>query len=437
MINIITINYPLNGDKIINTEIDGDETLLDADLVICDPSEFSQLWDDKIRSGNDNVPRLNSPHSDRIRNTFNSRKNEIESLLDNGKIIISFLHPVSGFEGEIGNQSKYDIITNYDFLPFRQDFFLNRLLKGTSSSNGTLKLNKGKSIFSAFFSAFKDVIAYSAYFDFDATDNSEYFVINKSKRPVASIHKVSEGLVVLLPSIPYDKNDSKLIGVLRGCAKKFLNNHIQTPAPPWIKDYKLIGEDDLDKKTAEIQLKIEKLQLEKVKFEDEKNKITKYKGLLFESGTELEELVIEAFQLFGFKAENRKIDDLEHDVVFESKEGKGLAEIEGKDNDAVHISKLDQLNRAVDEDFELTDKYPQGVLIGNHYRLTKPESRKDAFTEKVHIVAVKKNFGLLNTTEIYNAVKFILENPTDIKFKEYCRIQILKTTGKEIRFFEE
>lgn len=259
-------------------------------------------------------------------------------MLDNGKIIVSFLHPVSGFEGEIGNQSKYDIITNYDFLPFPQNFFLNRLKKGTSSSNGSLKLKKGKSIFSAFFSAFKDVISYSAYFDFDATDNSEYFVINKAKRPVASIHKVSEGLIVLLPSIPYDINDSKLIGVLRGCAKQFLSKHIQTPAPPWIKDYKLIGEEDLDNKTAEIQANIESLQLEKVKLEDKKNKIVKYKGLLFEQGSGLEELVIEAFRLFGFNAENRKMDDLEHDVVFESKEGKGLAEIEGKDNDAVHIS---------------------------------------------------------------------------------------------------
>ncbi len=34
MINIVTVNYPLDGDQIINTEIDGDETLLDADVVI-------------------------------------------------------------------------------------------------------------------------------------------------------------------------------------------------------------------------------------------------------------------------------------------------------------------------------------------------------------------------------------------------------------------
>ena len=137
--------------------------------------------------------------------------------------------------------------------------------------------------------------------------------------------------------------------------------------------------------------------------------------------------------MFGFKAENRKQGDLEHDVVFESPEGKGLAEIEGKDNSAIHIEKLDQLNRAVDEDFDLTDKYPKGILIGNHYRLTNPENRKEPFTEKVLIVAEKKSFGLLTTVEIFNAVNFILNNPQDEGFKKRCRQRILNSTEVEIK----
>ncbi len=435
MINIVTVNYPLIGDRVVNTDIDGDETLLDADVVICNPSEFKKLWIKDVKRGDDNIPKLYSPLSDRIRNTFNSRKKEITSLLDNGKIIISFLHPVSGFEGEKGNLNQYDIITNYDFLPFRQDFFLDNLKKGSSSAIATLKLNS-KSIFSQYFSAFKDEIYYEAYFDFDATGNPEYFILNKAKRPIALVQKHSEGYVILLPCIPYDKNNKKLIGVIRSCAKKILNKHIQTPAPPWIKDFRLAGEDELDTQTHNFQENIEKLQNKKKKLEEEKNKLSKFKGLLFEQGAELEELVISSFRLFGFESFNRKVDDLEHDVVFSSEEGKGLAEIEGKDNDAIHISKLDQLNRAVDEDFELTENYPQGVLIGNHYRFTKPENRKEAFTEKVHIVASKKSFGLLTTYEIYKAVKFILDKPDDEEFKENCRLKILKTTGEEIQLID-
>lgn len=431
MINIITVNYPLNGDGIINTSIDGGETLLDADIVVFDPSEFSSLWENAKR-GDDNLRRLYSPTSDQIRNTFSSRRNEVETLLENGKVIISFLHPTSGFKGEIGNQSKYDIVSNYDFLPLRQDFFLGKLKSGASSINGTLKLNKTKSPFNQFFSAFKSKIAYTSYFDLDASEKPEYFILNKANKGIGVVLPVFEGLIVLLPSIEYDRNNSKLIGVIRSCAKQFLTKSIQTPPPPWVKDFKLVGETELDSKANIIQQKIEELQQEKIEIEEDKNEITQFKGLLFEQGNELEELVIKSFQKMGFEAENRKLDDLEHDVVFESPEGKGLAEIEGKDNDAVHISKLDQLNRAVDEDFELRGEYPQGILIGNHYRLTNPESRKEPFTEKVHIVAKKKSFGLLTTYEIYRAVKFILENPENSDFKLQCRNRILKTEGEEI-----
>ncbi|MDP3445092.1 MAG: hypothetical protein Q8T08_19700, partial [Ignavibacteria bacterium] len=213
--------------------------------------------------------------------------------------------------------------------------------------------------------------------------------------------------------------------------------HTQTPAPPWIKDYSLIGETDFDKLSSEIQQKIEELESQKIKIEEQKNQITQYKGLLYEQGFELEELVIKAFRLFGFKAENRKLDDIEHDMIFESEEGRGIAELEGKDNDAIHISKLDQLNRAVDEDFELMGNFPQGILIGNHYRFTKPENRKDAFTEKVHIVAKKKSFGLLNTCEIFYAVDYLQRNPDDNEFRISCRTKILKITGEEIKLVKE
>lgn len=428
MIDIITVNYPLEGDRVTNTEIDGDITLLDADVVICDPSEIRELWKD-VKRGNDNIPYMYSPNSDRIRATLNSRKTEVESLLENGKIIISFLTPLSGFRGEKGNRSEYDVVTNYDFLPLQQSYFMERLKAGSSSVN-SLKHNKKKSLFSPFFDAFKDEINYSAYLEIDADGIDDYFILNKSNRPVAAFHKVSNGLIVFLPSIPYKRDNQKLLGVIRSCSKKYLTNHVKTPPPPWVQTYALEGEKPLLEKTEILQKEIIKLQEEKKQLEDEKNKITQFKGLLFEQGPELESIIIKAFKLLGFKAETRKQEDLEHDIVFDSPEGRGIAEVEGKDNDAIHIGKLDQLNRVIDEDFDLTGTYPQGVLIGNHYRLTKPENRKDAFTEKVHIVATKKSINLLKTTTIYEMVDLVLKDPSNEKLKAKFRKLILTTSGE-------
>lgn len=254
----------------------------------------------------------------------------------------------------------------------------------------------------------------------------------KSPRQPLFIRR-GNGIIAFLPPPPYKQDNQKLLGTLIGCAKKFLTKHEVTPPPNWVDDFKLKGENEYDLQIIELNKQLEEIIAKKRLTEDEKNQLTKYKALLYEQGPELENIVIESFKLFGFKAENRKLDDLEHDVVFESKEGKGIAEIEGKDNDAIHIHKLDQLNRAVDEDFELTSKYPQGVLIGNHYRFSKPENRKDPFTEKVHIVAKKKSFGLLTTVEIFKAVQKILENPKDENYKKLCRANILNTTGDIIK----
>jgi hypothetical protein len=436
MINIVTVDYYLNDKKVVNTSIDGYETLLDADVVIFDPSEFYKLWENKVRYGDDNVGRVYSPTSDQIRQIFEARKNEVETLLENGKIIISILHPISGFNGEIGDRSIYDVVTNYDFLPLPQDYFLNKLKSGTSSQNSIKHNPKGKTIFSQFFHAFKDEIEYTAYFDFNGTENQDYFILNKANRPIASFHKYSNGLIINLPSISYDKDDSKFIGVIRQCAERFLFKKQLTPPPPWTNIFSLSGETDFDNELSALSKQIDELELQKEKIEKEKLELTQYKGLLYEQGNVLENLVLKSFRLFGFKAENRKQDDLEHDVVFESKEGRGIAEVEGKDNDAIHIEKLDQLNRAVDEDFALTENYPQGLLIGNHYRLTNPEKRKEAFTEKVKIVADKKSFGLLTTVEIFKATSYIIENPNDEEFKKSCREKILTITGTEIKLTE-
>lgn len=433
MLNIITLNYPLLGESIVNTEIDSDDTLLDADLVIINPSEFSSIWSEFVttRTGSSTVY---SPNSDIVRNIFASRRKEIETLLLNGKIIVTFIYPVVGFKAEVKNQSNFDIVTNYDILPISKNYLFNNLTPGKSTGKNPITLSNTRSLFAPYFKAFKDELEYSAYLNIEEKDNPNFFLFNRSNKPVGFLYPSNNGIIAFLPPPSYDFDNQKLIGTLIGCAKKFLTKQEITPPPNWVEEYKLNGEHEIDLKIQDLNEQLENIISKKRECEEAKIQLTKFKSLLFEQGPELENIVIESFKLFGFKAENRKLDDLEHDVVFESVEGKGIAEIEGKDNDSIHIHKLDQLNRAVDEDFELTGKFPQGILIGNHYRYTKPNNRKEPFTEKVHIVSKKKNFGLLSTFEIFKAVQKILENPEDENFKQQCRSKILNTTGDIINF---
>lgn len=432
MINITSVNYLLEDNGILNIKLDDDDTLLDSDLVILNPVEYSTLWLNKTRLENDGIKRVDSPNSDYIRKIFLSRKKEIDTLLENGKVIVVFLNPVRVVAGEKGDTGNYSYISNYDFMPISKDYLIKNLEIGKSSSPNSIILKDLKNYFTPYYSAFKDEIKYNVYFDIDTEENEHTFLANRSNKSVGFIWEIHNGLMVFLPSPEYQKNNKKLVGTLTQCAKKFLLKHEITPPPIWINSYTLPGEDELQKDIEDLQSQVDRIEEKKKEVVEEKNKISYYKKLLYEQGTELELVVIDAFKLFGFNAENRKIDDLEHDIIFNSDKGRGIAEIEGKDNDAIHISKLDQLNRVVDEDFKEVGNFAQGLLIGNHYRFKVPKDRENPFTDKVLIFAKKKNFGLLTTFEIFKAVEQILGNPEDEKLKESFRTKILKTEGEII-----
>src|SRR5690606_7841957 len=169
----------------------------------------------------------------------------------------------------ISDRNQFDIVTNYDFLPRQHGYLFDMLDPGNNTSN-SLKHNKHRCLFSPFFDAFKGEINYSAYINYDSYGMEEYFILNKSNRPVASIHRVSNGIVVLLPTIPYQKDNQKLLGVIRSCSKKFLSKHVKTPPPSWIESYSLEGEIPLVDQTVALEAEIIHLQKQKNDFENKK-----------------------------------------------------------------------------------------------------------------------------------------------------------------------
>jgi len=152
MLKIITIDYYLSGSDVINTSLLDEQTLLDADIVIINPENFHQHWEHaKVLS---DVGYLHSfQGSDQLRNLFLWRKTELETLLQHGKIILSFLAPVRGVNSEIHNSARFELMTNYDFLPYGKEIFLQSLTKGRGEE---IKLFNPKHLFANYFHAFRD-----------------------------------------------------------------------------------------------------------------------------------------------------------------------------------------------------------------------------------------------------------------------------------------
>lgn len=432
MFNITTVNNFIDDERVVNQNLEDSQTLLDSDVCIINPENIFESWKDSRGIVRPNYNNIVSPESDFIRKKIEYARSEVYTLLENGKIVIIFLTPLKYIKFQYNSSRDYKNVSNYDFLPNELNGLHLDIKSGASTHKNTIKLNPNSSnAFSQYYHAFKNDLNYTAYFDFDGINDQNSFMLNKSNRTIAYSVNFKNGLIVYLPTIGKTEN-TKLFGVINQCVEKIFKKEEQSPPPKWIQNYDFSQEKifNLDLENLSKQKQLIEKEIENIK--SSKNQISKFKGLLYEQGGLLEKLVVESFQLLGFKAENRKLDDMEHDMIFESSEGRGIAEIEGRNKDAIHIEKLDQLNRAVDEDFHFTNDYPQGILIGNPYRFTDPKDRKNAFTEKVQIVANKKSFALLHTYEIYKAVKYVFDNPGDEEFKSECRKIILITEGSEI-----
>lgn len=434
MLKIISIGFPFKSADVLNIDLVDKQTLLDGDIILINPESLNNYWKNAYRSDSGSRYLNAGNGSNIIRGLFELRKKEIATLLNKGKILISFLAPINEVKAQIGVSGEYDMITNYDFLPDSSYYIANSIVNGHGNN---IILYNPKHLFANYYKAYQKELQYFAYLDVDKINTDNFFLLNKSDKPIGFSINDRNGLLVFLPYPPNNFNEEKLLGVLINCAKPYLTKEIKTPTPDWADDFKIPDESKLLSEIHLLNEKIQEIETQKSKVQKELDKLMEFKALLYEQGKLLEESAIKAFRVLGFDAEPRQEEDMEHDIVLTCPEGKAIVEIEGKDNDSLHIDKLDQLSRVVDEDFKVSGSYPEGILLGNHFRFVHPLKRKEAFTEKVKIAALRKQFILLTTFELYKAVTKILENPTNEDLKKQLRMKMFDGKGKEIRLIEE
>lgn len=202
--------------------------------------------------------------------------------------------------------------------------------------------------------------------------------------------------------------------------------------PDWITQDKftLPKEEKAREKLIDIETKIDKLQKQKEGYEQEIDSESVLKRLLYENGKPLEGAIHIALEIMGFSVEHFENAESEFDVVFESQEGRLIGEAEGKDNKAINITKLRQLEMNIHEDFERDEvkNMAKGALIGNAYRLVEPDERGDYFTDKCLTAANRSGTALIRTVDLFNVAKY-LSGKSDKAFSKKCRKAIIETTG--------
>ena len=212
----------------------------------------------------------------------------------------------------------------------------------------------------------------------------------------------------------------------------------RTPAPSWVhsEDYVTTQEKTLSKELYDIEEDIKKLEKRKKATKARLSDAGSLRALLYETGHPLNDAVLEAMRLMGFKAENYRDSDSEYDAVLESPEGRCIGEVMGRDNRAIDNKKMAQLETNIHEDFSRDDvsEPAKAVLFGNGHRLQPPEKRPaEQFTSKCVKMAERNRAALIKTCDLFEVAKALLDNP-DTTFAAECRKAILQTEGKVVVF---
>ena len=189
--------------------------------------------------------------------------------------------------------------------------------------------------------------------------------------------------------------------------------HIKSKAPTWTNDFKIPGEEAVGRE-------IKKLEAEKIRTEEkitckeaEKEEITRYKKLLFEDGDELRNIVWDTLEQIGFKV-NRH-DEHKEDGSIQEGEEVAVLEIKGKGERSLTTEDVRQLDDWIGDYSQREGKEPIGILIGNHYRLKKPESRDEPFPPDVlrYVNARSTKLSMITTLQLFELFCMIKDGKLD------------------------
>ena len=211
-----------------------------------------------------------------------------------------------------------------------------------------------------------------------------------------------------------------------------------TPTPQWARDeeYSTNREAELSRRLHEIQNQITELEKTQEEIENEIASAGSLKALLFEQSHPLEDAVLQAMELMGFEANRFREADSEFDAVLECSEGRCIGEVEGRDNRAIGIAKMRQLQDNIFDDMDRSDvsEPAKGVLFGNAFRLSSPSVRiEEHFTAKCVTAAKRYGTALVRTCDLFVIAKALTDN-YDEDFASACRSAVLGANGAVVEF---
>jgi len=226
---------------------------------------------------------------------------------------------------------------------------------------------------------FEEDIA-SQFTIFEATD----FAAQLSRDDFESRYPGSIFVLPIKPDCTFEKAAGEILSRYHGFT------HDVESVPDWAEDLRLPRQQEIVERSHELRAEFERLD--------------RFNKLLHDDGEELEEIVLEVFEEFGFETLPEIPGKRDGVVLFD--EHAFVLETHGTVN-AIGVKKVDQLNRWVgNARDEFDDREVSGLLVANAYRTQEPENRGQPIVGDPREGLEDHGYKLLTTAKLY---KFLQE----------------------------
>lgn len=452
--SIIAVGLEIPGDKTKYTSLSSKLSLLDYDIAVFNPyiGEFYGYGEDYLGK-----PCLSDSNSFQLKEHLEHWRREILEAVKAGKSIFLLLNALQEVYVATGEKTysgtgknrqttrHVTIQTNYALVPGSIDV--------VNTKGESMQLSGRDNLIDAYWSEMSSISEYRVLV---SGAGVRPLVKTKTGDKIVGAYlryKNAPGILILLPFIDFEREEFaeyreeektfywteaaiqaglRFVSGLVAVDKAVRENTDISPAPEWteLEQYILPRERGIREELLKLETKIESIQKQKEEKQQSLSDEVALKRLLYEKGKPLEAAIRDALHIMGFAVSQFSNGESEFDVVFECAEGRLIGEAEGKDNKAINIDKLRQLEMNIHEDFarEEVNQVAKGALIGNAYRFTKPDERGDFFTEKCLTAAERSKTALIGSVDLFSVARY-LTGSNDKDFAKRCRQAILETTG--------
>ena len=405
---ILSLGFPLPGPLVDNYNFINAPSFFDYDALVVDPAAFGRLVDGVVAGTMDawtfaDAPVKNDAAADdavRLGAILERRRQETATLLENGGLIVCFLHPEAALRGVdgAGDVGLYCWLppaalgvacvrpaagTQADVVDYQHPLaaFVHRQLAGVS------------------YRAFLDVDHWPGF----AASGGGVFARSKGGAPIGVELPIdSPGRLVLLPAIKPPSGDERyaMSNDLQSGIRRALGAEAPGREPAWAAAFSLTGLGERATALDEARRARDAAQAALDGAQQAHDELARFRRLLWQEGSSgLDETVLDALRIIGVDVYAQDQNAMELRVDGRT----ALLEIEASEQ-AIDLAPHFRLRQRIERAIESRADLPRGILIVNGRRLSPPAERNDEVTGPLRLAAETMRYCIAPTSTLFAAV---------------------------------